>query len=146
MAKAKQSEACPPMFIKLGRISKKVEAKMGVSVCNDVSIYLLETMANSYARDYPTSYLSLIEEIAFSIKKPDAFSFSLERNELVFLRLYPQGNELFLLKTVVGQTGKPRKWVIKSFTASKNLGEKGLSLFPAFYRLDKEKEAIKGEE
>ena len=85
-------------------------------------------------------------EIAFSIKKPDAFSFSLERNELVFLRLYPQGNELFLLKTVVGQTGKPRKWVVKSFTASKNLGEKGLSLFPAFYRLDKEKEAIKGEE
>ncbi|MCR5079040.1 MAG: hypothetical protein K6B65_03865 [Bacilli bacterium] len=146
MSKILNGKATNQMFIKIGRINKKVEERMGVSLSNDIAIYLLEPMADNLAREHPTSYLSLIEEMALTIKRPDAFSYCGERNELLYLRLYPKGKELFLLKVSVIQSGRPLKWVVKGFYASKSLSDASLSSFPCFYRLEREKEGGEGAE
>lgn len=108
-------------FIKLGRIAKPIEEKLGLSLANDVGIYLLEATADQFAREHPDSYLSLIEEIANAIRKPDSFAYSEEADELYFYRLYPRGQSLFLLEARIAHCGHPRKWVLSRFAAHKNL-------------------------
>ena len=112
-----------PMLIKLGRIGKAVESKMGVSLANDVSIYLHSTMADAYAREYPESYLSLFEEVSEMIRKPDAVCFDIKKELLSFVRLLPREGELFLLRVAVAHIGAPQKWVVSQISAYKNLSE-----------------------
>ncbi len=95
-------------------------------------------MASSLAKEHPSTYLSLIEEMANTIKRPDAFSYCKDTGELLYLRLFPSGNELFLLRILVAQSGRPLKWIVKSFTASKSLDDPSISSFKEFYRLSKD--------
>ena len=121
--------------LRLGRISKKVEEKMGIALASDVSIYLLEVTLNAYACEYPESYLTLVEEIANVIRKPDAFYFEQEKEELHYFRLYSQGNALFLLEAIVSHRGMPRKWILSRFCAHRDLREASPKENLAFERI-----------
>ena len=110
-----------PTLIKLGRIGKAVESKMGVALANDVNIYLHGTMADAYAREYPESYLSLLEEAADMIRKPDAVSYDSASEVLSYVRLLPREGELFLMRVTVAHIGSPQKWVVRQISAFKNL-------------------------
>lgn len=122
-------------FIKLGRIGKAVEAKMGVSLANDVSIYLHEALANSFARDYPESYLSLIEEISRILHKPDAVGYDSKSDEIHYLSLFSQCGELFLLEVIVAHTGNPQKWFVRRVVAHRDLRDKELKQTCQYTRL-----------
>ena len=108
-------------LIKLGRIGKAVESKMGVALANDVNIYLHSTMADAYAREFPETYLSLLEEAANIIRKPDAISYDSKTEVLSYVRLLPREGELFLLRVCVAHIGSPQKWVVRQISAYKNL-------------------------
>lgn len=120
--------------VKVGHINKKVEEKLGVSFANDMSLYILEPTLDDFARDYPESYLSILEEIASSVRNADSFSYSESRNELLFLRLYPREGQLYLLSSLFCFRGKPKRWVLSSFKASKNLNELNRKEGEVFFR------------
>ena len=121
--------------VKVGRINKKIEEKLSISFANDMNLYVLEPTLDRFSRDYPESYLSILEEIAFSIKAPDSFSYSESRQELVFLRLYPKEREVYLLSSEFSFRGKPKRWVLIRFKASKNLNEYSRKENETFLRL-----------
>lgn len=121
--------------VKVGRIGKKIEEKLGVSFANDMNLYVLEPTLDALARDYPESYLTILDEIAYSIKNPDAFSYSEQRNEFLFLRLYPKEGQIYLLSSQFCFRGKPKHWVLASFRASKNLNELSRKQGEAFFRV-----------
>ncbi len=122
-------------ILKIGRIGKKIEEAMGVSIANDPSIYVLDLTLDDLARRYPESYLSILSEVKEAIKKPDSFSFDIEHGVLMFFRLIPKGKELFLLIAKVSSKGSPRKFVLSSISATKDLSFPKLKEGGPFYRV-----------
>ena len=107
--------------LKIGRINKRMEEAMAISLASDMAIYVEDAMLDQLARDYPSSYLLILEEIKEAIRKPDAFSFSLKKNELTFIRLYSKQSDLYALSASVISRGRPKKWVLAHLRAIKDL-------------------------
>ena len=70
-------------FIKVGRISSKVEKNLNITLTSNPSIFLNEGFLDALASERPNSYPNDIIEITNLVKKPNFVFYLRENKELV---------------------------------------------------------------
>lgn len=74
--------------VKLGKVTKDLQRKIGVDFGDKGKIYILEKELDVIATTDPSGYLAKVHEASFIIQKPDIVFFDEERNKLHFVKLY----------------------------------------------------------
>ena len=75
-------------FIKVGRISSKVEKNLNITLTSNPSIFLNEGFLDALASKRPNSYPNDIIEITNLVKKPNFVFYLRENKELVYAKTY----------------------------------------------------------
>jgi len=95
--------------LKLGKVKKKVETTLGISLPGDRGLYVGQSYLDALARRHPKDYLSIVEEASSIVAEPDFVSFSLETETLSFYRIYFKKEFVSVGVSFLPQ-GMPRSW------------------------------------
>ena len=102
-------------FIKVGRISSKVEKNLNITLTSNPSIFLNEGFLDALASKRPNSYPNDIIEITNLVKKPNFVFYLRENKELVYAKTYILDHATYFLVLYVSRSGKPKRWYGKMF-------------------------------
>lgn len=102
--------------MQLGRITRAVERSLNLSLVSDVRVYGKEKYLDRLAREYPNSYLPMLEEIRNNaMKNPDFAYFNEEKEEFSLLKIYCKKGSFSYWRILLVHEGKPKKWYFASF-------------------------------
>ena len=88
----------------IGRINRKEEKALGISLTSSVLIYVQDADLNRMAAKRPNTYLADLEEIGSIIKTPD----------YVLYREYLRNHDFQKILVKVAHLGTPKRWVLLS--------------------------------
>ncbi|GEM_PF-6353418 len=74
--------------VKLGKITKDIQRKLGVDFGDKDKVYILENELNAIANSDPDGYLNKIHEASIIIQKPDIVFYSKEKKVIHLVKLY----------------------------------------------------------
>ena len=74
--------------LKLGRISRKVEKALGLSLVCDVNIYLPQPQLDQLAASRPHDYLKRLDEISGICRDPDYVRYDESNDTFIYLKEY----------------------------------------------------------
>ena len=95
--------------LKIGKIKKKVETTLGISLPGDRGLYVGRAYLDALARRHPQDYLAILEEATSIASDPDFVSFSLETETLSYYRVYFK-KEFVVVGVSFLPQGMPRSW------------------------------------
>ncbi|HBS02444.1 MAG TPA: hypothetical protein DEA63_01045 [Firmicutes bacterium] len=102
--------------IRLGKISKRVEKALSLSLTSEVGVYASGDFLDSLAKTYPDHYLKIVDAIGKEIlKSPDFVSFEQKKEEFRFLKIYCKNGIFSFWEIRLKHLGKPKKWMLVSF-------------------------------
>lgn len=99
--------------ITLGKIRKKVEETLQISLPGDHKLYAETRFLDDLARRRPQDYLALLEETRHIILDPDFVSFDEERESLTYYRSYFD-HGFVVVGAKFSPHGVPRGWCLVS--------------------------------
>ena len=98
----------------IGRIGRKEEKALGISLTSSVLVYISEEDLNRMAYKRKDTYLSDLEEIKAIIKSPDYVLYKKDLDEFSFLKEYLRNHQFVKVQVKVAHLGTPKRWFLKS--------------------------------
>lgn len=115
--------------IKVGRISRKIEATLSIDLGSDIFLYVSDEMLRRMAKKRPERYLLDIEELSKMVSKPDYVQYETgKKREISFVREYWTKESLF--KKGIAVFSFAERWELTyfaglTFAKEKEMAEKG---------------------
>lgn len=102
--------------IRLGKISKRIEKSLSLSLTSEVGVYVDESFLDSLAKTYPDRYLEILENIGKEIlKSPDFAAFNQKEEEFHLLKIYCKNGVFSLWEICLKHLGRPKRRMLVSF-------------------------------
>lgn len=98
----------------IGRINRKEEKALGISLTSSVLIYVQNADLNRMAAKRPNTYLADLEEIGSIIKTPDYVLYRDDEEQFYFVREYLRNHDFQKILVKVAHFGTPKRWVLLS--------------------------------
>lgn len=108
--------------LKLGRISRKVEKALGLSLVCDVNIYLPQPQLDQLAASRPHDYLKRLDEISGICRDPDYVRYDESNDTFIYLKEYIKDGVFLKVAVDLTHEGDPKRWVFgKMYVLSDSL-------------------------
>jgi hypothetical protein len=98
----------------IGRINRKEEKALGISLTSSVLIYVQDADLNRMAAKRPNTYLADLEEIGSIIKTPDYVLYRDDEEQFYFVREYLRNHDFQKILVKVAHLGTPKRWELLS--------------------------------
>ena len=98
----------------IGRINRKEEKALGLSLTSSVLVYISEDDLDRMAANRPDRYLSDLEQIKTIIKEPDYVLYREDAEQFYFLKEYLKNHEFRKVLVKAAHVGTPKRWMLLS--------------------------------